>query len=47
MTTDKEGNSVTFDERLEDIKSRYGENSIQYLNSEKLISELKQVNLKF
>ena len=41
MSIDKYGNDVGFDKRLEDIKSRYKENSIQYINSVKIINELR------
>ena len=42
MMIDKCGNEVGFDKRLEDIKDRYGEQSIQYINSVKIVSELKR-----
>jgi len=38
---DKYGNDVGFDKRLDDIKNRYGENSIQYKNCVKIINELR------
>lgn len=41
MMIDKYGNDVGFEKRLEDIKERYGKNSIQYRNCSKMISELK------
>ena len=41
MMIDKYGNDVGFEKRLEDIKARYGKNSIQYKNCSKMISELK------
>lgn len=41
MMIDKYGNDVGFDKRLEDIKSRYGEDSIQYVNCVKMINELR------
>lgn len=37
MQIDKYGNDVGYEKRLEDIKSRYGENSIQYINANKVI----------
>ena len=44
MMIDKYGNDVVFDKRLEDIKKRYGEDSIQYINCFKIINELKGDN---
>ena len=44
MMIDKYGNDVGFDKRLEDIKSRYGEDSIQYVNCFKIVNELKGNN---
>ena len=44
MMIDKYGNDVGFDKRLEDIKSRYGEDSIQYEKCFKIINELKGDN---
>ena len=41
MMIDKFGNDVGFDKRLEDIKNRYGEDSIQYNNCVKIINELR------
>ena len=41
---DKCGNDVGFVKRLEDIKKRYGEDSIQYINCFKIINELKGDN---
>ena len=41
MMIDKYGNDVGFDKRLDDIKNRYGENSIQYKNCVKIINELR------
>lgn len=41
MMIDKKGNDVGFDKRLEDIRNRYGEDSIQYINCAKIINELK------
>ena len=42
MNVDKYGNDVGFDKRLEDIKSRYGEESKVYINCANLINELKE-----
>ena len=44
MMIDKCGNDVGFDKRLEDIKKRYGEDSIQYINCFKIINKLKGGN---
>jgi hypothetical protein len=44
MMIDKCGNDVGFDKRLEDIKKRYGKDSIQYINCFKIINELKGDN---
>ena len=41
MMIDKYGNDVGFDKRIEDIRSRYGKDSIQYVNCVKLVNELK------
>ena len=41
MMIDKYGNDVGFDKRLEDVKNRYGEDSIQYINCVKIINELR------
>lgn len=41
MQIDKYGNDVGFDERLEDIKNRYGSNSNQYINSKKIIDKYR------
>ena len=41
MMIDKYGNDVCFDKRLEDIKKRYGKDSIQYINCVKIINELR------
>ena len=41
MQIDKSGNEVSYDERLEDIKQRYGINSIQYINSKKVIDKCR------
>ena len=42
MMIDKYGNDVGFDKRLEDIKNRYGEDSIQYINCVKIVNELRK-----
>ena len=42
MSVDKYGKDVGFEKRLEDIKERYGNKSIQYKNSKELIDELKK-----
>ncbi len=44
MMIDKSGNNVGFDKRLEDIKSRYGENSMQYKNCISIVNELRGKN---
>ena len=41
MSIDKYGNDVGFDKRLEDIKTRYGEESVQYQNCIKIVDELR------
>ena len=46
MQIDKYGNNVSYDERLEDIKQRYGINSIQYTNSQKIIEKCKMEETK-
>ena len=38
---DKYGNYVGYEKRLEDIKNRYGENSMIYINCCKLINEIR------
>lgn len=43
MHIDLNGNYVTFEQRLEDIKSRRGENSLAYVNSKKIIDELQNI----
>ena len=43
MMIDKYGRDVGFDGRLEDIKGRYGEDSIQYINCVKIVNELKSL----
>ena len=40
MQIDKYGNDVGYEKRLEDIKNRYGEDSIQYTNSYKIIKAI-------
>lgn len=42
MMIDKFGNDVGFDKRLEDIKNRYGQDSIQYNNCVKIVNELRK-----
>ena len=42
MQIDKYGNDVGYDERLEDIKKRYGYDSKPYESCKKLISNLKK-----
>ena len=41
MQIDKYGNDVGYEDRLKDIKNRYGEKSIQYINSKKIIELIK------
>ena len=41
MHTNKKGEYVEFEDRLEDIKNRRGENSPHYQNSKKIIDGLK------
>ena len=41
MQIDKYGNDVGYDKRLEDIKDRYGKDSITYKNCVILIESLK------
>lgn len=43
MTTDYKGNYVAFEKRAEDIKARYGSNSIQYKNALKMIKRLESL----
>ena len=45
MQIDKYGNDVGYDKRLEDIKSRYGENSKIYKDAKILIEKLKKNSL--
>lgn len=42
MQIDKDGNDVSYNERLEDIKQRYGNNSIQYINAKEIIKRLER-----
>ena len=44
MQIDKYGNDVGYTKRLEDIKNRYGENSVTYKNAEMLVSKLRRNN---
>ena len=44
MQIDKYGNDVGYEKRLEDIKNRYGENSITYINARKSISKVSKNN---
>ena len=46
MHINLKGNFVSFNERLEDIKTRRGENSPQYINSKLIILELKHKNFE-
>lgn len=39
MQIDKYGNQVSYQSRLRDIANRYGEQSIQYINSCKIIEQ--------
>ena len=41
MQIDKYGNDVGYDSRLEDIKSRYGEESNIYINCKKLVDKVR------
>ena len=41
MHVDSTGHYLTFDERLSDIKERYGTNSHQYVNSKEIIDRLR------
>ena len=43
MQIDKYGNDVGYEKRLEDIKSRYGENSVVYSKCIKLIDKLRGI----
>lgn len=40
MQIDKYGNDVGYEKRLEDIKTRYGIDSLQYINAQKIINGL-------
>ena len=40
MQIDKYGNDVGYKKRLEDIRTRYGEDSIQYINAKSVIDSL-------
>ena len=40
MQIDKCGNDVGYEKRLEDIKTRYGEDSIQYINAKRIIDSI-------
>ena len=40
MQIDKYGNDVGYEKRLEDIKNRYGLNSIQFINAKDIINNL-------
>ena len=44
MSVDSKGNNVSMQERLKDIGRRYGTDSRQYLNAEKMIEKLKKNN---
>ena len=46
MQIDKYGNDVGYEKRLEDIKNRYGINSIQYINSKKIIDKYRSEKTK-
>lgn len=41
LMIDKYGNDVGFDERLNDIKGRYGEDSTQYKNCTSIVNDLR------
>ena len=43
MQIDKYGNDVGYERRLEDIKLRYGEDSLQYVNANKVIKDMKRI----
>ena len=45
MQIDKYGNDVGYNKRLNDIKSRYGENSNVYMKCKKLIKKVQKSNL--
>ena len=42
MQIDKYGNDVGYEKRLEEIKTRYGADSMQYTNSKKIIDFLQK-----
>lgn len=42
MHVDSKGNQVSFDERLRDIKERYGKNSTQYKTSSEIVAWLME-----
>mgnify|MGYP003192071269 CR=1 FL=1 len=42
MQIDKYGNDVGYKKRLEDIKSRYGDKSIEYTNARTIIEKIKE-----
>jgi len=44
MQIDKYGDDVGYTKRLEDIKNRYGKNSVTYKNAEILVSKLRSGN---
>ena len=43
MIIDSKGNNVGFQNRLEDIKTRYGKNSPQYIKAKQLIQYLEEI----
>lgn len=43
MTIDSKGNKVTISQRLDDIKSRYGEYSIQYSQACNIVEQIKML----
>lgn len=45
MQIDKYGNDVGFEERLKDIKNRYGVNSMQYQKSKQIVDKIKKEEL--
>ena len=47
MMIDNKGNDIGFDIRLENIKERYGIESIQYKKAKKLIQKLKEQENEF
>lgn len=47
MMIDNKGNNVGYDLRLQNIKERYGIESIQYIKAEKLIQKLKEQENEF